>query len=531
MSSGLYSQKDGDPTLDIKQIEVIKDFQAQLEDASIIEVHPVMPVGAEFKPKYEYEITIAPLELKYPEPQIRALAMETDGPFIVKKGYLYAGYGIKKNPEIMAGYSIAYKDRYDAGIRIGYSALDNSNKVPYQKYSDTEVGLYGNFLVKENLKVYGQFDTHLMGRYLYHTDLGIDTLYNDSELKRDLNYFKIKLGIANPEPTKYNINYDLSLGFHNLAITNEKGKDNGFSLSGRAEKQFGTSSVFYVDADLNRYKHKVDSSLQLTNFWLSPHFKTKLSSLYVDVGVGILSSNDGQSSLYPEVRLAHEIAGQKVQAFAYVKQNYFANTFSNWYERNPYLNSQLDSLKTTVWQEFAGGIQGKYSFLKYQAKAGYKTIKDQMYMLNAEYDIRYFDMVFDDANAVFIGGNLDFDFSEMISFGGWVTQHFYKLNSLSHTWHTPNFEANAYVASHLINNKLVLRADLFLGSSVPYINKAGEEDDSNLLFDLNIGADYSLSDNFRIYIQGLNLLNNRYERWYGYPSVGINARAGIKWVF
>jgi hypothetical protein len=29
----------------------------------------------------------------------------------------------------------------------------------------------------------------------------------------------------------------------------------------------------------------------------------------------------------------------------------------------------------------------------------------------------------------------------------------------------------------------------------------------------------------------MNILNNRYERWYGYQAVGFNAQFGVKLVF
>ena len=126
ISQPLVAQQDS-TKLQINQVEVIKSFEANLEDARKVVVKSVIPVPKEYKPTYQYDISIVPVELKYPDPQVKPLAMNADGPFVVKNGFIHAGYGLLKNPEILAGYHFAKKDRYDAGIQINYESLNNTN--------------------------------------------------------------------------------------------------------------------------------------------------------------------------------------------------------------------------------------------------------------------------------------------------------------------------------------------------------------------------------------------------------------------
>ncbi len=102
--------------IQLNQVEVIKTFEAILEDAKKIQIKSVLPVQKEFKPQYKYDISIVPIELKYPDPQIKPLAMNADATFKVNKGFIYAGYGLRKNPEVMAGYHTSKKDTYEAGF-------------------------------------------------------------------------------------------------------------------------------------------------------------------------------------------------------------------------------------------------------------------------------------------------------------------------------------------------------------------------------------------------------------------------------
>ncbi len=530
-SFSILSAQSDSSHLDIRKVEVIKAFEAGIQDATLLKVKPVTPPTTNYKPNYTYIISEFPVKVQEVKPQILPLAIQQDPPFIVNKGFLFGSFGLKNNINFLGGYSLYQKDRYDAGIHVGYESLDNSKTIPFQKYNQTQIALYGNYLLKENLKLYGQVNTSFKNRYLYNQDSETDTLFTDADLKRKLNASRISVGIANPEPTAWDINYDVNLDLHNLSIGTNKSKDNGITLRAMAEKQFGTSSVLYFNAsyDYTAYRDSLQYTLSVADF--KPHFKTKIGNLLLDGGVSMLYTADGQSTVFPEAEIALSVNNGSFMVFAGLHQNHFANTFANLAEKNPYLNTKMDSLKTTVWQEYNAGIKGKFSFLGYQIKAGYKSINNQMFMLNNHIDISIFDLVFDDISSKFISGNLNFNFSDKLEFGGWLTQNFFSLDSIDKAWHTPALEANAFAVYKLLDNKLRIRSDLFLGSPISYINKSGVEDKSGVLFDFNIEANYALTDNFHINVQGINLLNNTFERYYGYPSAGILVRAGIRWVF
>ncbi len=526
----LVAQQDS-TRLQINQVEVIKYFEANLEDARKIVVKSVIPRQKEFKPIYQYDISIVPVELKYPDPEVKPLAMNPDGPFLVNKGFIRAGYGLLKNPEILAGYHFAKKDRYDVGIQINYESLNNTNKNPYQRYRNTCIDLYGNLLVKENMKVYGKVETDYRNRYFYHTDLGIDTLYNEVQSERSLNGYSITAGIANPEPTKYKFNYDLSLALRNMSITKQAARDNGISLNGKIEKHFNKGTVLAINGRYDYTAFNGSREISLSTASLLPLVKTKIKNVIIHGGVSMIYSSDGNSAIFPEVMVSYGLAGQKLQVFAGVHQDVYSNTFTNVSQRNPYLNTKIDSLQNSVFQEFYGGIKGKFSFLTYQVKGGYKNVNNQMYLLNNRTDLRVFDMIYDDLGIVFVSGNLDFTFAENIHLGGWLTQNIFNTDLQPKAWHVQNLEANAYATADFFNQKLKLKAELFFGNGVDFINKDSIITKSNVLFDLNIGAEYSLFNKLSIFARGINLLNNRFERWYGYPSVGINAMAGLKVVF
>lgn len=523
-------QKDS-TKLQINQVEVVKAFEANLEDARKIVIKSVLPPQKEFKPTYQYDITIVPVDLKYPDPEVKPLAMEADGPFLVNKGYIHAGIGFLSNPEVTAGYHLAQKDRYDAGIQINYESLNNSNKNPYQRYRNAGVDVFGNWLVKENMKVYGKVQTDFRKRYFYHTDLGIDTLYSDVQSERTLNSYVLMAGIANPEPTRFRINYDVNLMMRNMSISNLDANDNGFGLNANVEKLMNKGTVLALDAKYDYSAFKGTKEVSISTASLVPHIKTKIKNVILHAGLNVLYSSDGNSALFPEVMVSYGLVGQKLQVFAGVHQYHYTNNFTNVSQRNPYLNTAIDSLQNSVFQEFYGGLKGKFSFLTYQVKGGFKNVRNQMLLLNNRVDQRMFDMIYDDIGIVFVSGNIDFAFTEHIHFGGWLTQNIFDPKIQVKAWHVQNLEANAYATADFFSQKLKLRAELFFGNGVDFINKDDVISKSNVLLDFNIGAEFRLFNKVSIFARGINLLNNKFERYYGYPSVGINGMAGVKVVF
>ncbi len=520
-----HSQQDS--SLNIKQVEVIKTFEAQLEEAKKVSWNPVMPTQPDFNPKYNYDITIVPMELKYPDPIIRPLAMDSDEPFIVKNGFVHLGYGLRKNPYLLGGYSMQRKDKFDAGIIAGYEALDNSSRLAHQRYRDFNLGIHGSYLLKENLKLYGNVQTDFRKRQFHNTEVIWDTI----SPARTLNSYDINVGISNPEMTKYKINYDVNLTLRNMAITESKGRDNGMKVSAFGEKLMGKSTVFRVEGMWDYHTFTAETESQLTVASIAPTIKTNIGPVIFVGGLDALYGSDGSSAVFPRISMSYGIVGQKLQAFAEVKQNHYINNFAQVSRWNPWLNTQMDSIVNTVFQEYSGGVRGRFSFLNYQAKGGYKNVNNQMFLLNNADNLSLFDMSYDDMGIVFVSGNAEFFVTPTLSVGGTLTYNVFNPKNIEKAWHLPALESHVYGKITLLNEKLLVSGDLYTGSAVHYINSVGETTISNVLFDLNFGVEYSISEYFKVFGRAINVLDNKFERFYGNPSIGFNGMLGVKWVF
>ena len=70
-------------------VAIEKDANAEVTvdlEAQKVTIKSVLPSQKPYNPSYKYDITIVPLELKYPDPQIKPLAMNPEPPFKINKG-------------------------------------------------------------------------------------------------------------------------------------------------------------------------------------------------------------------------------------------------------------------------------------------------------------------------------------------------------------------------------------------------------------------------------------------------------------
>ncbi|MCB0660403.1 MAG: hypothetical protein KDC04_05685, partial [Saprospiraceae bacterium] len=95
----------------------------------------------------------------------------------------------------------------------------------------------------------------------------------------------------------------------------------------------------------------------------------------------------------------------------------------------------------------------------------------------------------------------------------------------------PLIDLSSYFKWRLLENKLLFQADLYFATPSKYRDELGNIGNNTLRSELGMNLKYKFSDAFSAYIKAQNLLNNGYERFYGYPIAGTNFGAGIRVLF
>ena len=109
--------------IEVNQVEVVKQFEAEIEEAEKIALQPVVVVPKSEKKKYKYDVTIQPLALNYPDPQIKPLSMKRDEPLESDQFYLKGGYGNLNNPLLKFRWATHGDDKYEINTHIDYAFI------------------------------------------------------------------------------------------------------------------------------------------------------------------------------------------------------------------------------------------------------------------------------------------------------------------------------------------------------------------------------------------------------------------------
>jgi len=109
------------------------------------------------------------------------------------------------------------------------------------------------------------------------------------------------------------------------------------------------------------------------------------------------------------------------------------------------------------------------------------------------------------------------------------------MQSLEKPFNVPDFELT-FRGKYVFDEQLSLGADLIVLGERDFA-KYDEYDiyskggTNGIAFDFNASAEYMFSKYFYVFGKVNNILNQNYERWESYPSIGINFLAGFTITF
>ena len=103
----------------------------------------------------------------------------------------------------------------------------------------------------------------------------------------------------------------------------------------------------------------------------------------------------------------------------------------------------------------------------------------------------------------------------------------------AHAWYRPTTEGELKV-NYRLNESLSFDASFLYQGGLWAHQAVGKTYQSLKLadvYDLGLGAEYKIKDQFSVFVKADNLLNRKYQLFVNYPVSGIEAFAGLKMAF
>ncbi len=258
----------------------------------------------------------------------------------------------------------------------------------------------------------------------------------------------------------------------------------------------------------------------------------------IKAGANIVMENDviaGKSSnfhVFPNIAGAYRLS-ESFGVYAEYKGDVLRKTYYDFVMENPFLGPS-PALRNSVQKfQIDAGIQGSLNeALTYKTGIKFGEFNQMHFYGNHFSDSTRFQLIYDDVTQV-----LNYHLSL-----GWQYEHWYKLqasanyfhyelSNVGSPWHRPEWEIkleNRFMAGE----KWLLSANANLLGGLQALNlQSGERTDLKTIVDLSARADYSITPRFSVFVEGNNLLNQNYERYWNYRVRGIQGIGGLSFKF
>ena len=520
-STATFAQP-GNDDLPSEEVEIIKDFEAKLIEAEKLTVDPELPPLDTSQRKLIYQVPSKTTEVEYLPPKIRPIAMRGDATPPSYNGFIKLGYGIPSSPYAELSYHKTDPEKYDFGGRLKHHSA-NYNDLENQRFSETGVGVNGTYYFDQGYAIEGAVGFTADEVHFYGYDHKVD-LYDRESIRQRFNTFEFSGKLFNGQQTVGDMNYNAGFDLYNLS-DNYASKEFGFALDLGMSKWFNKQHQLSVGIITDFTSFQDTAKQTLNNFFLQPNFTFHGDLFKLKVGVN-LAANEDNFTFFPDVEGSFNIAGNKLAAFAGAQGTFHKNNFKNLSDYNPFMASRFE-LRNTEKNHYYGGIRGNLRIVDYRLQAGLKKTKNLALFLTSPDDTIRFNVLYDDVDIFNLQGTLNAYPIKNLMVTVTLGQNFYSLDNEEKAWHLPALDFNAGARYTTLEEKLTLKAELFVQNGVPYRDLQGNVDNLNGLFDLNLGAEYQINKNFGLFFDLNNLVSNKRERWFRYPTYGLNILGGI----
>ncbi|OOG72358.1 TonB-dependent receptor [Algoriphagus sp. A40] len=516
-----------------------------------------MPVLPQPKGLGEFNYVVTPFFLNLPALKLQPTALQKDyrQPKVdLYPGFVRAGYGNFASPLLEGRYMSTQADPLNYALKFKHQSFGKGPVAAEQSAeSHTVFGAEGSYFT-EMLEVFGGLNWGQDKYSFYGVDpVLFENLDEPFEASNNvLNNVQIQAGIRDIEKTGP-FSYEGKLSFRNFKDSYAaKENEIGIQAGGKFRTELGWSgnvdlAYFHTNPNDVNYQEKRNY------FSVRPRITYNYEAFQFTAGLNLVSENDSiadKSSdfhIFPVLKASYQFA----DAFGFYGEfsgDVQRNTYFSFVNENPFLGPSEQLLNTVNNYKIEGGIEGLFQeAFHYRAGVNVSRFNQMHFFVNSLSDSSRFEIVYDDKTTVAnLNAELGFKISDMYSLGSRLDLYQYELGTQQEAWHRPVWEVR-------INNqvtpidRLLIQANLnFMGGVKgrgaliePDLGEVGgiyvpttyEVINLKTIADLQLKADFKITERFSVFAEGNNILNGKNTRWLNYPVRGIQLIGGASFKF
>lgn len=279
------------------------------------------------------------------------------------------------------------------------------------------------------------------------------------------------------------------------------------------------------------------SSRQLVQ--LSPAYGVKLNGLNFRAGVTLayagdsLVNNQGMH-MYPLIQAKYTLKENVWAVFLNLTGQMGSETRFDLAMQNPWLGDAASPAFSNTRYQLNAGISGNHlERLDVRLEGGLAGISNKYFWVNNPADSSSFLAVYDTTTISRTYGNFMLSYYVFPKFRVGLTGMLqsFRTGAVAKAWHEPTFVLGLNTRYNL-HDKIVSYLDFYyIGGRTALSSDLLTEVKLKNVIDLNLKLEYNFSSKAAAFLHAYNLLNQRYQHYYGYEVRGVQVMVGGTYKF
>lgn len=513
-----------------EEITVEGSYNPQIKKSERIIKTPNMPKKEFSIPKYEvntedftynYKIDLEPVS---PINYISGKSEETINNFVK------AGFGTRLSPEFLFRHYSSVSKSTSLGVGI----LHNSTWTDMKSYENTKY--MNNAFSVSMTNRFSQLQLH---SYVdYHYDM-----YNlrDNEDPRRFIH-SLNAGVsANNNRSSYKSLYDEFWLDYNYSGIQGGMQENLLKFKAHLEHsnswfKYGNNTqtlTLDIDAEVNNIKQ--------TLFVISVNPHLNFNGDYYNVQFGLRldakTNSTNMGGIYPDIKGSLYILNKDIEFYAGLGGKTKINTLKEILSENPFIVSNLDNFGELDYEKTKIAFQGGLKFKAINMISGHVGVRyrkvDNLILYTPSYDNQgTFDMTIDNNTCSVFNflADINFRVNDKINIAADFSYNNYKRAEGLSAWYKPKFESKIKGIYNL-NDYWNFNIAAYIEGKRDALDYQGNSIELKPICDIQLGCDYNYNKDLSFYAEMKNLIHNKYQIYYDYPSYGFQVFIGLKYRF
>ncbi|HLW10907.1 MAG TPA: hypothetical protein VKX35_10925, partial [Fermentimonas sp.] len=405
-----------------------------------------------------------------------------------------------------------------------------------------------NYLhLAESLKLNMQL-SYLNSRFNYYGNPFDEERYFDNEKK---NYGLLKAKVALESAESDLLNYRGFIDFKNFTTKQSETpqydwmKGNQLHAMVGLDKPFRGNSKVGIDGSLITALYNGD----VDNYFLinaAPYLLFGSNNTHAKLGADVLFQNAEKTKIrvVPNVELKWGVT-ERSSIYAKLHGGFKHNTLPDIMEESRYILTSSPVRESFTHIDLEAGTKiSEFSGFRFDIFGGYKKTEDEHFLVLNGRDVfeensygpfmETLKPIYGTLTHSYIGGMIHSNIWSPLNISIRMKKNFYDVDELSNNgiditeakaYNQAGFDLDIRGTLEIIENMKLTLNYYFAGDRwTNYENSNIKMDNIN---DLNVGGIYDINDRFSLNLKANNILSQKYDIWYGYPSQGINVAGGF----